>query len=50
MKFSNEKQLYYSLLARRKMKKAAKVKKHLLKRVLKRRAKGKKLSAWHIVK
>ena len=50
MKFSKEKMKYYSLLAQGKMKKAAKVKQHLLERVIKRRAKGKPLSAYHIVK
>lgn len=50
MKFSKEKIKYYSLLAQGKVKKAQKVKKHLLERVLNRKAKGKPLLPWHIVK
>lgn len=50
MKYSKEKLKYYSLLAQGKMKKAQKVKQHLLERVLKRRGKGKTLSSWHVVK
>lgn len=50
MKFSKEKMKYYSLLAQGKMKKAAKVKQHLLERVIKRREKGKSFSSYHIVK
>lgn len=50
MKFSKEKMKYYSLLAQGKMEKAAKVKQHLLERVLKRRAKGKTLSTYHTIK
>lgn len=50
MKFSKEKQKLYSLLTQGKMKKAAKVKQHLLERVLKRKQKGKSLSAYHVIK
>jgi len=50
MKYSKEKLKYYSLLTQGKIKKAAKVKQHLLERVLKRKSKGKPLSSYHIVK
>jgi len=50
MKYSKEKLKYYSLLAQGKMKKAAKVKQHLLERVIKRKSKGKSLLPWHVVK
>jgi len=50
MKYSKEKMKYYSLLAQGKMKKAAKIKQNLIERVLKKRAKGKSLSAWHVIK
>ena len=50
MKFSKEKMKYYSLLAQGKLKKAEKVKHHLLERILKRKQKGKTFNAYHIIK
>lgn len=50
MKYIEEKMLLYSLLAQRKFKKAAKLKRHLLERTLKRNKNGKPFKSQHIVK
>jgi hypothetical protein len=50
MKYLKEKMLMYSLLAQGKLKKAKKLKRHLLERTLKRKRNGKDFSSKHIIK
>ena len=50
MKYTDEKMLLLSYLAKGKLKKAAELKRHLLARTLKRKKNGKHFGAKHIIK